>query len=87
MDSAALTTDEFLEMQNRLAAWVEEIPSARGKTRDELFAKFDNTRLPIASVPPEYLSAFNGMVEDNRVYCGKAYFLDHAVNHHPQIAF
>jgi hypothetical protein len=78
MDGAALTPDEVLEMQTRLASWVEEIPSARGKTRSELFAKFDNTRLPIASVPPEYLGAFNGTAEDNRVYCGKAYFLDHA---------
>jgi UDP-N-acetylenolpyruvoylglucosamine reductase len=79
------TLCEIMQMKLRVTEWVSQIPQARGKTRDEIFDRFDNTFFPIAFVPNKYLSAFKGVANSNLVYCGLAYFLDHAVNHHPSI--
>ena len=40
---------------------------------------------PIAFMPEDYLQFLDQSITDNRVYCGLGYFLDHAVNHHPEV--
>lgn len=54
----------------------------KGKSREEIFAEYDNTPKPIAVIPQKYLDYLN--VKNNKLWCGKAYMLDHMVNHHPQ---
>ncbi|MDR0711178.1 MAG: hypothetical protein LBF67_02365 [Prevotellaceae bacterium] len=34
---------------------------------------------------PQYLQYLGNNINDNRVYSGKGYFIDHAVNHHPEV--
>ncbi|MDR3286982.1 MAG: hypothetical protein LBT27_06035, partial [Prevotellaceae bacterium] len=41
-----------------------------------------NELKPIAYISPEYLKYLDENINDNRVYSGKGYFIDHAVNHH-----
>ena len=78
---------EMEEQKSRLKEWLssENLEYAKGKTREEIFNLFDNTPLPIAMLPLYYLQFFNDTTDDNKIYSGKAYYLDHAVNHHPDV--
>jgi hypothetical protein len=75
-------------IQQRLIDWLSEenIQWATGKTRDEIQEKFGNNAMPIAYIPVKYLKLLGDDVIDNRVYSGMSYFIDHAVNHHPNIS-
>jgi hypothetical protein len=74
-------------MAERITEWIsrENIEKAKGKTRGEIFCLFGNELEPIAYLPYAYLSFLDTEIVDNRIYCGKGYFLDHAVNHHPEV--
>ncbi|MDR1231321.1 MAG: hypothetical protein LBK61_07965 [Spirochaetaceae bacterium] len=79
---------EIAAMKARVAEWTSQDTLAKakgGKSRDDIFREYDNTLQPIAYVSEQYLASFGSIPNDNRVYCGQAYFLDHAVNHHPEI--
>ncbi len=72
----------------RIEGWLSEdnLSWAKGKTRSEIFEHFGNELEPIAFIPEGWLShIFNEKVTDNRVYSGKGYFIDHIVNHHPDV--
>ncbi|GHT23927.1 hypothetical protein AGMMS4957_16170 [Bacteroidia bacterium] len=71
------------EMENWLSA--ENLSKAKGKTRDEIFNAFGNIPQPIAYIPMRYLPVLGSEINDNRVYSGMGYFIDHVVNHHPNI--
>ncbi len=75
-------------MQHRIREWLspENLAQAQGKTREEIFAMFGNELEPIAVLPPQYLHYFRQAGSDNRIYSGKGYFIDHAVNHHPEVS-
>jgi hypothetical protein len=75
------------EYTKRIDEWLstENIEKAKGKTRDEIFLMFGNAYEPIANIPAEYLKYLGSGVADNTVYSGKGYFIDHAVNHHPEV--
>lgn len=87
-EGSNVTPEEMRNIQQRLKEWVspESIESARGKSRDEIFRLFGNELEPIAVIPDKYVRMFGSDVMDNRVYSGKGYFIDHAVNHHPEVA-
>lgn len=87
-EGSSVTSEEMLDIQQRLKEWVspENIESARGKSRNEIFRLFGNELEPIAVIPDKYVRMFGSDVMDNRVYSGKGYFIDHAVNHHPEVA-
>jgi hypothetical protein len=74
-------------MQKRISKWLSKanLQKAKGKTREEIFKEFGNELEPIAYINPEYLQHLGENLKDNRVYSGKGYFIDHAVNHHPEI--
>ncbi|MDR2490390.1 MAG: DUF1566 domain-containing protein [Spirochaetaceae bacterium] len=59
---------------------------AAGKKRDEICELFGNTPEPIAKIHEEYTKYLDPTIKDSTVYCGKGYFIDHAVNHHPEVA-
>lgn len=76
------------EMQQRMQDWLNdpEIDWAEARELKEIADKFGNKLEPIAYIPSDWMgSVFGGMVKDNRIYSGKGYFIDHAVNHHPEI--
>jgi hypothetical protein len=67
--------------------WLSEdnLWKAKGKTREQLFKEFGNELEPIACISPGYLKYLGIDINDNRVYSGKGYFIDHVVNHHPEV--
>ncbi len=71
---------------NNLLKWVtqEIYDEADGLTGNEIFAKYDNTPVPIAILPEKAAIIFNGLTDRN-IYSGKAYFIDHMVNHHAEL--
>ena len=87
-DNTPLASIEIQEQQNRLKEWLsqENIRKARGRRREHIFSVFDNEPQPIAYLPKGYLAHFAGKISDNRIYSGQAYLIDHAVNHHPDMA-
>jgi len=78
---------ECCSYSERISQWVsrDNIEMAKGKTREEIFALFGNELEPIAYLPQLYLPCLATEIVDNLIYCGKGYFLDHAVNHHPEV--
>ena len=79
--------DDLLAMKGRIAEWLspETLSEAIGKTRDEIFEMYGNECLPIAYVPKYFANKIDAELTDFYVYCGKGYFIDHAVNHHSSI--
>jgi phosphoribosylformylglycinamidine (FGAM) synthase-like enzyme/phosphoribosylformylglycinamidine (FGAM) synthase-like amidotransferase family enzyme len=75
------------EKQELISKWVtqDNIRKAKGKTREEIYNLFGNQLEPIAYLPNPYLPYLDAGIVDNRIYCGKGYFIDHAVNHHPEV--
>jgi len=71
----------------RISGWLspENLSEAKGKSREEIFAWFGNEYEPIAEIGHEYLKHLRSDVTDAKVYSGKGYFIDHAVNHHPEV--
>jgi hypothetical protein len=79
---------EIAAMKKQLENWSnrQSLNMAKGKTRKQIYEQYDNTLQPIAYLPEQYLKEFEGKPPtDNRIYCGQACFLDHAVNRHPNI--
>lgn len=75
------------EAVNTIKEWAtqENFDKAKGKTRDEIFFSFGQKLKPIGKIPEKYLSLLNPKSGDTRVFCGKGYFIDHMVNHHPSV--
>ena len=80
-------SDEVSAYPKRVQDWLSQgnLDRARGKNLKEIIAMFGNKPEPIAYVPKEYLYVLGNDVTDNRLYSGKGYFIDHALNHHSQI--
>ena len=74
------------QMKQRVKKWLspENLQMASGKTRDEIFEQFGNELEPIAIVPKGYLRYLGDGFENNALYCGKGYMVDHAANHHAE---
>ena len=83
-----ISETEKEEFSERIMNWLsdENLERAKGKTRQEIFLEFDcENPQPIAYIPGEYVVSFDEEMLDNRVYSSQAYFIDHAVNNHPNI--
>ncbi|MDR1323264.1 MAG: hypothetical protein LBK68_02385 [Candidatus Margulisbacteria bacterium] len=74
-------------MKQRIKEWLSEnnLAKARGKTRQEIFLIFGSKLEPIAYIKPKYMKRLDKNLTDNKVYSGKGYFIDHAINHHPEL--
>ncbi len=80
--------DDLLAMKQRITEWLSPkiLSEATGKTRDEIIEMYGNELLPIAYVPKYFANKIDSELTDFYVYCGKGYFIDHAVNHHSSIS-
>jgi len=76
---------EIQQIENNLQNFISELETAKKGTREEIFNKYGNDLKPIAYIPKEYLQYFKGTATNNRIYTGLGYFIDHAINHHPEI--
>lgn len=76
---------EIQSAKKTLLAWATQdtYDEADGLTGKEIFEKYDNTPVPIAILPKRAEIIFDG--NDRNIYCGKAYFIDHMVNHHSEL--
>lgn len=84
---SSVSIDEQIGNIERIEDWLsdENLTWAKGKEYPEIIEHFGNDPQPIAFIPNTWLSElFGEEIADNRVYSGKAYFIDHAVNHHPE---
>ena len=79
-----ISLDERIEMQKRIIDWLSEdnLKKAEGKTRAEILEMFGNTPMPIAYITSDNLSYVSKDAKDPRIYCGKGYFIDHALRNH-----
>lgn len=75
---------ERTEMEARIVDWLSEenLSRAAGKTRAEIFEEFGNKLEPIAYIPTRFISLVSPTLKDQRIYCGKGYFIDHALRNH-----
>ena len=76
--------NEVKIMQKRIIEWVsstEDIKWAEGKSLLECEERFGKTLEAIAFLPMRYISYFDGIAVDNRIYSSKGYFIDHIANH------
>ena len=80
--------EEVQQMKQRISDWLtpENLEWAKGKTLEEVIEKFGNDLESVAYLNPVYLQYLGDNINDNRVYSGKGYFVDHAANHHPEIS-
>ena len=80
----SVTDEERTAMQARIVDWLsdENLTAALGKSRTEIFDLFGNALEPIAYIPSQYLPLISKDIKDPRIYCGMAYFIDHALRNH-----
>ena len=62
----------------------ENIDWAEGKDLQEIIQRFGNDPEPIAILPAIVRKNIPSLGDDY-LYCGKAYFIDHQANHHPEL--
>ncbi len=74
------------EMQSLVSSWLtdDNITWAKGKNLKDVIERFGNTLEPIAILPKAVVDNVP-FLDNNCVYCGKAYLIDHHANHHPEI--
>jgi hypothetical protein len=79
--------DEIREMRRRVAGWLIEsnLAAVKGRQINEIFELYGRELEPVAFLPPYYAEKLDTDIKDCRVYSSKAYFLDHAANHHAEV--
>lgn len=77
-------TAERTEMETRIVEWLsdENLEKALGKSREQIFEEFGNEPMPIAYVPARFAKHISPDIKDPRIYCGKGYFIEHALRNH-----
>lgn len=54
-------------------------------SREACFVKFPRKHIAIATLPEHFADAFEVAPVDLKIYVGEGYFIDHALNHHPDV--
>jgi transcriptional regulator of heat shock response len=80
--------DNILAMKRCIKDWLSEdnLAKARGKDYEEIKKLFSNNYEPIAKISSKYLRFLDDKIIDNKVYSGRAYFINHVLNSHSNIA-
>ena len=86
-DSATLSVQgadaSILPLQD-IKQWETWYDEAKGMTPEQIFNKYPNNPKPIAMLSDDIVAHFPG-VTNRSLYCGKAYFINHMVNHHAEV--
>lgn len=74
------------EYKKNINSWAtqQNYDEAKKMSKKEIFEKFGKENKPIAEFDKKFLSFFE-KTKDTKIYCSKGYFIDHMVNHHPDI--
>ena len=56
-----------------------------GVTKAEIYHALPKRHYPIAELPAALVPAFKTSPSDLTIYVGEAYFVDHCLNHHPDV--
>ena len=75
---------EVIVMRRRIIRWASntaDIKWAEGKSLLDCEEKFGKALEAIAFLPMRFLTHFDGIAVDNRIYSSKGYFIDHIANH------
>lgn len=57
-----------------------------GISKAEIYRRLPTQHRPIAELPVTLASAFKTLPADLTIFIGEAYFVDHCLNHHPDVA-
>ena len=74
------------EYVNRILDWLrgEDLRKYKHMSRSEIIQETGGyKRFPVAEIPVEAMEYFG--VDDSRVYSNRGYFIDHAINRHPNL--
>jgi len=72
--------------ESTITGWLsEENLKKAGENKDKIFKIFSSELKALSYIHPGYLKYFEKDLTDNNIYSGQAYFIDHAVNHHPEV--
>lgn len=79
-----VSSAERAEMENRIVDWLSDgnLAKASGKSREYIFKEFGNEPMPIAYIPERFMPLVGAGISDPRIYCGKGYFIEHALRNH-----
>lgn len=66
-------------------SWLARKATVGGATREAIYALCPPRHVCIAELPERWLEAFEGKPAGPEIYAGEAYFVDHALNHHPEV--
>lgn len=57
-----------------------------GISKAEIYRRLPTRHRPIAELPVKFAPAFKSLPADLTIFAGEAYFVDHCLNHHPDVA-
>ena len=79
-----VSSAERIEMESRIVDWLSDdnLAKASGKSREDIFKEFGNEPMPIAYIPERFMPLAGDGISDPRIYCGKGYFIEHALRNH-----
>lgn len=66
-------------------AWFADKARLGEADRSAVYARLPTRHQPIAALPERLANAFRERPGDLTVYIGEAYFVDHCLNHHPEV--
>ncbi len=65
--------------------WFADKAALGEATREECYARLPKRHEVIALFPEAYMNAFKQRPRSTNIYAGEAYFIDHCLNHHPDV--
>ncbi len=65
--------------------WFEDKALLGSATREAIYAALPKRHEPIATLPSAAQAAFKEPPKSLKIYAGEAYFVDHCLNHHPDV--
>lgn len=66
-------------------AWFTDKARFASADRNAVYARLPTRHQPIGTLPERLSGAFRERPDDLTVYIGEAYFVDHCLNHHPEV--
>lgn len=65
--------------------WFADKQKLQGASKKEIYKALPRGHQKIANFPRMYRHGFDAIPDDLNIYVGEAYFVDHCLNHHPDV--
>lgn len=66
-------------------SWFADKETLTTATREECYATFPARNVVLFTLPEALVSAFETPPQTRKIVAGEAYFIDHCLNHHPEV--